>query len=554
MSLRDFLWDYPVNLKKLYLNLIPLSHILFFTLVSFLFYFFIFNSDTFKSLLLTSKSTFVEGVVGSRENLNPLFLNSNQVDRDLQELIFTKFVSLDSQGYVKQGLAKSWSVSPDSKSYTFIIRDDMYWQDGKKVTADDVEFTFNFSKELYSKYSANTFGQGLSTLNVAKTGQYTVKFTLSEVNATIFEMLSVYIVPKHILENSNVQTYAFTRFSELPIGNGPYRIIKGDTTGIELVKNQYYPEKVGINEIKFKFYSTNKELESAFRANQIDGFGVYNLSDVAFISQYSDFEINRYDLPFRKKILFFNTRNTKFANSSIRKGMGYLLNKQNLLSELNIDGVISNGSIPTTSWAYQSNLSYLTYSPTNAALELKTAGYTKNPTNGFYTSADGKILSLTLTYLENEFNTKLVEKIVSMYEKEGVLITGIPKNFDQITRETLASRDFDMILYEVEVSVDPDQYNLWHSLKIDYPNLNISGFKQNRLDVYLERGRQLIARSARLENYVNFQKLILNESPALFLYEPKYFYIIRKDIQGFTGTTLKYPQERFERVTKWEFK
>ena len=106
----------------------------------------------------------------------------------------------------------------------------------------------------------------------------------------------------------------------------------------------------------------------------------------------------------------------------------------------------------------------------------------------------------------------------------------------------------------VEILIDPDQYNIWHSLKIDYPNLNISGYKFNRVDIYLERGRQVLNKSVRLENYLNFQKVLLADTPAIFLYEPKYTFIIRNEIEGFSGKNISYPQQRFKEIVNWKFK
>lgn len=554
MSFRDFLWDYPLNLKRIYKSTIPLSHILTFTFLAFVFFAFAF-SDTIVSYLTSDMNErFVEGVIGSSTRLNPLFLTSNQIDRDIQELVFTKFIEIDEKGDPLPAIAKSWSKSNDSRSYTFKIRDDMYWQDGTKLTSEDIVFTFEYARELFKKYSLDTIGSSFSDVNFEKINDYTVKFVLPEVNSTFYESISVYVVPKHILHATTPQSFAFTQFDSKPIGSGPYYIDRNTTGEIVLKKNTHYYSSINIPEVVFKFYNSYSELETAFKSRQLDAFGTYQRSDIAFVDEYKNrYNVNEINLPYRKKIIFFNTRLPQFANSSIRKGITYLIDKEKLLKDSNVLGKVSNSPLPNTSWAYLSSLDYIKYDQKKAADELKLAGFTKNQSSGFFTSSDGKILSIDITYLENDLNTRLVNTLVKSLESEGVLLNPVPKTFDQITREVLASRDFELILYEIEVSVDPDQYNIWHSLKSDFPNLNISGFKFERVDVYLERARKVVDISERYKNYVNFQKALLNDNPAIFLYEPSYLYIVRNDIENFNTIDVKFLQQRFKNIEIWKY-
>lgn len=554
MSLRDFLWDYPVNLKKLYISSRPFSHIIAFTLISILLFTFIFSKTSANFLNSDYQDTFVEGIVGRPDKLNPIYLTNNQADRDVQELIFNRFVEIDEQGNPIPGIARTWVLSNDLKVYTFRIKDNLFFSDGQPLTADDVVFTFDFAKEIARKYSIDTIGSAISNVNVEKISNTQVKFTLDEVNSTFLETISVFIVPKHILENTTLDSYAFEQFNTKPVGTGPFMVSKNFGDTIVLAKNPYVKSETNIANFEFRFFKDINSLELAFRSNQIDGFGVYNHNQASFVEEYErTYSIKSFSLPFRKKVIFFNTRVPKFANVSIRRGLGYLIDKKKMLSDLDIDGTISNGPLPTTSWAYISDLNYVNYNPKAAQAEFKILGYTKNQSNGLYTSSDGKILSVDITYLENESNTKLINYLVKSFENEGVLLNPFPKNYEQLTKEVLASREFELILYEVEVSVDPDQYNLWHSLKIDYPNLNVAGYKYNRVDIYLERGRQVLDKKIRLENYTNFQKAIVNDTPALFLYEPKYTYIIRKSIKGFDGTDIEIPQQRFSNISNWKY-
>lgn len=554
MTIRDFLWDYPIYLKRIYKAAIPFSHILTFLLISTIIFSIVFSSVGASFFQNSRKEIFVEGVVGKAERLNPLFITNNQVDRDVQELVFQKFIKIDSRGEALPSIAKSWIVSGDSKEYTFKIYDNLYWQDGTKLTANDVAFTFQFAQDISKRYSIETIGTAISNVTVTDLGDYEVKFSLAEVNSTFLETISVYIVPRHILVNTNIDSFAFEQFDIKPLGSGPYKISRVLSDRIEFEKNPYLESKSVISKFEYRFFPDIKSLEFAFRSNQIDGFGTFDRTKTSFVDEYSNmFTKYSFEIPFRKKVIFFNTRIPKFANSSIRRGIGYLIDKQRLITVLNIDGKVSNSSLSEISWAFVSNLDYVKYDLKKAESELKVAGYTKSSTNGFYTSSDGKILSVDLTYLENDLNNEIAQFLSKEFEKEGVLLNPFPKSYEQITKEVLASRDFEMILYELEISVDPDQYNLWHSLKIDFPNLNVSGYKFNRVDVYLERGRQVLDKKIRQENYTNFQKVMVNDLPAVFLYEPKYTYVVRKDLKGLVVDNVSFPQQRFSNIINWSF-
>jgi peptide/nickel transport system substrate-binding protein len=555
MSFRDVLWNYPQTLKNVYDFATPFSHALVILALGILFFSAIFSDPFSKVLNREKRDGYVEGIVGNIQNLNPLFINTNQVDRDLMELLFTKFIEIDATGNALPALATSWVSTSDSKSFNFKLRQDIVWSDGVPVTADDVLFTFEFSKELNKKYGIDTFGSSISTVEISKVNDYEVKFLLPEVNATFLETISVYIVPKHILQNTTIDSYIFTQFAKYPTGSGPFMIDTVSNSSVLLTKNPHFNKQPILKSIEFKLFNNLKDLELAFKSNKIDGMGTFKSGNFEYFKEYEkNYDKYSFNMPFRKKIIFFNTRLPKYSNSTIRKGITSLINIDELLRDLKIDGKVSDGPLPSTSWAYVSNLNSTKFNVKDAEVELKLAGYTKNPSNGFYTSTDGKILSLDITYLENEFNTNLVNYLIKKLEAQGILLNGVPKDYDQLTREVLASRDFELILYDLEVSIDPDQYNIWHSLKIDYPNLNISGYKFNRVDIYLERGRQVLNKGVRLENYLNFQKVLLADTPAIFLYEPKYTFIIRNEIDGFSGKNISYPQQRFKEIVNWKFK
>ncbi|HNW33027.1 MAG TPA: hypothetical protein PLN39_01355, partial [Candidatus Dojkabacteria bacterium] len=154
----------------------------------------------------------------------------------------------------------------------------------------------------------------------------------------------------------------------------------------------------------------------------------------------------------------------------------------------------------------------------------------------------------------NPSNNRLVKLIVDYYKKEGIFIKLEELDYERITQELIATRNFELLLYEIETSVDPDQYNLWHSLKINYPDLNLSGYEYDRVDILLEEGRQSLDRAVRKQKYLQFQKYLVADSPAIFLYNPLFEYYVRENLEGIDFSNISHSYERFHNIEDWYWK
>jgi len=100
-----------------------------------------FSTYTVATVLVPDRGgTFREGVAGAPQYLSPIWCNGDDVDRDLCTLIYRGLTRIDKSGRVVPDLAAGWTVDNDT-TYTFTLKPDQFWQDGRKVTAADVVFT-----------------------------------------------------------------------------------------------------------------------------------------------------------------------------------------------------------------------------------------------------------------------------------------------------------------------------------------------------------------------------------------------------------------------------
>jgi len=551
-SIRDWLWEYPSNVDNLFKNTAPLSFILIFSVVGIALFLFL-TSSTFANVLSKDRNeVFVEGSVGAISTFNPIFTSQSSVDADIRALVFEKLINISKDGTPVAGIAKEWKSSADGKSYDITISLDHKWQDGKPLTIEDVLFTFDISKELTSKHNYDTIGSPLQDVKIEKVAEDKIRFTLSESNATFFEAISVYIIPKHRFEGIRTTDIPFNSFAKYPLGSGPYEVYRSEPNVVYLKSSDYYSPKPNIETFIYRVYSTNTALESAFRNGILDAMGTVDQFSVSYVDEYSGYKEYSVTLDSRLRMIFFNTRIDKLKDKNIRVALNYLTDKNLLLEKANISGETVYGPIAKSSWAYsENNVIKYEYNQQKAAEILTSLGYTKSQESGYFETPDKKVLSFTLSYYDSDLNKRIVDSLRELWKNEGIVLNLEPLSYIQLTQEIVATRDFELLMYEVETTTDPDQYNLWHSLKVNYPDLNLSGYSYERVDIYLEQARQTIDTAKRISSYALFQKYLTQDAPVIFLYHPKYVYVVREGIDIGDISDILYPYQRFNNITDW---
>jgi hypothetical protein len=131
------------------------------------------------SALPAEGGAYSEALVGQISRLNPLLDDANQVDRDIDRLIYRGLVSFDGRGLPQPDLAEGWSVSADGTLYTVTLRDDAVWHDGTPVSSDDVIYTYSqFQDPDYP--GPSDLVDMWQAVNIIRLDDRTVQFQLPE--------------------------------------------------------------------------------------------------------------------------------------------------------------------------------------------------------------------------------------------------------------------------------------------------------------------------------------------------------------------------------------
>lgn len=179
-----------------------------------------------------SGGRFVIAAPGSPRTFNPLLAVDNASDGVIR-LLYGSLVTVNPVAMeLRPGLAESWSVAPDQKTWTFKLRQGVRWSDGHRLTADDVVFTWNdiMYNPAFNRATYDLFRIGGKNFEVTRVDDLTVRVVTPEVFAPFLEFFgTITLFPRHALQTALQQRRFETIFStntppDRVIGCGPYRL------------------------------------------------------------------------------------------------------------------------------------------------------------------------------------------------------------------------------------------------------------------------------------------------------------------------------------------
>ncbi len=508
---------------------------------------------------------YTDGLVGGPQYINPLFSQANDVDADLVRLIFSGLLKYDnSVGEFKPDLAEKYEISDDKKTYIFYLRDNLVWQDGEPLTVDDIIFTVELAKLQKLK---SPLGISLQEVSVEKINEKTVKFVLDKPYASSLAILSFGILPKHIWEDVNLNNINLAEYNLKPIGSGPYKVQSRiiDKEGnirsyILTINDKYYSKKPYIETLTLNFFSGYNEAVEALKTRNIQGIGFV---PVEFEEELKTKEhLNRFIFPMPQYVaVFFNQDNNDFLkDKNVRKALRSAINKKELIEQKIGDRAQVINSPLIEEWTYQQENSENFFDPEISKKILEKEGFTLNEETQFYQKEikksgkkEKKDLRISLTVINSDPHKEIAEKIKEYWEKIGVKTEINALDISEI-KKNINERNYEALLYGEAVSFGYDLYPFWHSSQVKEGGLNLSSFKNKEADKLLEEVRFIDDKNKRKEIYAKFQKIIQEEVPAIFLYQPIYSYMIDKEIKGVDISFIFSPADRFSNISQWYIK
>jgi len=508
---------------------------------------------------------YTEGIIGSPQYINPILAQTNDADQDVSELVFSGLMKYDSAGNLVPDLAERYAIGEEGRVYDFFLRKNITWHDGQPFNADDVVFTI---KTIQNPNYKSPLIFNWSGVEVEKIDDYTVRFKLDNSYAPFLNNATVGILPKHIWENISPAEFLLAETNLKPVGAGPYKFKKfekdarGSIKTIYLQANEnYYSHKPYIENVAFKFYINEDNLIKAYNKGEIDGLGFISAQNKVLLREYKrKLNIHRLRLP-RYFAVFFNQSKSKaLADKTVRLALNYATNKQEIINEiLDSEGTIVSSPIPPGVFGYTSETKIYDFALEHANNLLDAAGWHKNEETGirektFKNDSEPtplKIILITTEWPELESVAGILQK---QWSELGAKIEIKILSIAEIQQEYIRPREYEALLFGEILGADPDPFAFWHSSQIRDPGLNLALYNNKDVDELLKEARKTFDLEKRKEKYKEFQKLVVEDVPAVFLYGPYYLYPVDKKIKGIEIENIPVPSKRFSGIENWYIK
>ncbi len=510
--------------------------------------------------------SYTEGVVGRSIRLNPLLDRGNQVDRDIDRLLYGALIRLNSFGDPVLELAESIAVSADATLYNFTIREDAMWHDGEPVTADDVIYTFSkFAEEDYP--APEDLKQLWAEVQIVKLDDKNVQFQLPERFAPFMDYMAVGLLPDHLLRGVDGEALIDHPFNREPIGSGPFRFEgfqrddNGEVTGVSLTAfEDYVLGQPFLERVEVRFFGDADAALQAFEDGQVDGIG--QVSEEILDSVLAQPALNLHSVRSPSTaIVFLNTRHPDkdyLGEKDFRQALTMAVDRERMIGKLlGGQGLVASGPILPGNWAFAPNLEPLPFDVLAAEELLADQGW-EVPAgiprgSSEYVRTDGESqLSIQLAHLDDALYTAVAEMLQSSWQSVGISVELVSLSAPAILSDMLIPREFEAVLTELDASqvADPDPYSFWHDSQAE-TGQNYSGFEDRNISLWLEQARITPDRDRRREHYRDFQFRFRDQAPALLLYHPVFNYAISSDVQGASVGPVYDPSDRFANIKDW---
>jgi peptide/nickel transport system substrate-binding protein len=501
--------------------------------------------------------TFIEALSESPHNLNPI-LATNDADRDLSRLIFSSFLKYNERGELIPDLVASYNISKDYKTYTVKLKDGIFWHDGEPFSADDVVFTINAVQNPEYNSPLRTSWQGVK---VEISDNNTIIVNLKTPYSDFIENLALLgILPKHIWSKVLPQNFPLSDLNLKPIGTGPYSFVKlqkdplGRIISINLTANaDYFASSPLIKNLIFKFYLSEEEAVSAFNRKEVDGLLLQSAQNKNQLRGLENSSV--FSLPSQRiYAIFLNTDDKILKDKNVRQAINYAVNREELLNKLlGNEGKLAIGPIPPGMPGSSPELSGYNYDPKKSIELLEKNGWIKNE-EGIYSKKLGKdkeATPLKLTIVTAK-SIQLAATLIRDYLKNiGIESELKIVSLSELQQNYLRDKNYGAILIGESYAGAIDPYIFWHGAAIKDPGLNLSLYNNIKVNKILEDVRQITDPAKKAQKLEEFQKLVINDAPAVFLYSPNYIYIVKNAVKNIKLSKLVIPSDRFSKINEW---
>ncbi len=498
------------------------------------------------------------GLLGAPRFFNPVLVQIGDVDQEICSIIFSGLMKYNGQGELVNDLVEKYNIEEEGKVYNIVLKSNVKWHDGQPLNADDIIFTIRTIQNSDFRSPLRSLWQGIET---EKIDDLTIRLKLKKSFAGFLSSLTFGILPKHLWENVDANRFALSEQNLKAIGSGPFKIkslqkdASGKITALELAAfDDYFLGRPYLDKINISFYPSEEEMWLAYKKNNLDVFSFISAKNWHELAEKNSFNLNVYPiiLP-RYFAIFFNQEANKIlTEKNLRQALAYALDKKEIVKQVlgDFGQVVDSPLMTEKMTGYSNQIKIYDFAQEHAKNLLAAAGW-QDTDNDQILEKNNQKLEITLTILDRPEMVQIGELISQYWSKIGVKTNLDIKDSFKIQNETIKNRQYQALFFGEILGLEPDLFHFWHSSQKKENGLNLALYENTELDNLLASGREDVNQESRAQKYAQAVNLILEDLPAIFIYNPYHIFAAKKNIQGIELKVLNTPSSRFSEINKW---
>ena len=490
--------------------------------------------------------TIIFGRGGDSVGLDPAYEtdgNSFMIcDNVYEQLVAYKDESTD----IEPGLAKSWEISDDGKTYTFNLREGVTFHDGTPFNANAVVFSIG---RMMKDRNLNFFGEGFEVPaqdrppeywvsmemddtigSIEATGEFTVVFNLKRVEAPFIANMGMDFA-------SIISPTAFLKdpkgYVRNPVGTGPFKFVKWVADdNITLEKYADYWDKSGgpyLDKVVFRAIPENSVRFLELKTGNIDICQFPNPADIELAKK--DPNLKLVSQPgMNVGYLGFNFTKPLWQNIHLRRAVAHAINRQAIVDNIYQGmGQLAKNGIPPTMWGYNNDVPGYSYDPEVAKEELALAGYPEG--EGL---SEIKLWSMPVPRPYNPEGLKVGIAMIGDLAKVGILANVTSYDWGTYLKRQREQPD-DMDLFQLGWTGDngdPDNFLAVLFDGLASPAIRTQ-WKNERYHELMLQGKTTIDQAKRAEIYKEAQQLMFDDVAVIPVAHSTVIWPMRNNVMNF---------------------
>jgi len=461
----------------------------------------------------TTTTTLNIGLSADPPKLDPS-LSSALVDREVMINIYDTLLQLGSDNQIKPDLAKTYTVSPDGKTYTFTLQQGVTFQDGTPFNAAAVKF--NLERDMTKLSPRHSGLAAIASIDAPDDSTVVIhlKTPFSPLLSILTGRTGMMVSPTAVQKEGK-------DFVNNPVGTGPFQFkerVKGDH--ITLVKNSHYWQsgEPKFDTLTYKIF-TDPNVEymnlQSGAVQIVDAVPAQQLQSLAQNSAYT--VVNKSGFGYQG--IWLNVKSGPFTNQYLREAVDVAINRQTVVDVV-LKGEGTPGYSPFSASSPAYNASEDT-PPTPDAAKVKQLLTQGGQPNGF---------SFTMQIAASPVTAQMAQVIQSMLGQYGIKM-----EIQQLEFGTLLANSenggFQALQLGWSGRLDPDQ-NIYSFFYTNGP-LNSANFSNPQVDQLLDKARAESTMEQRAQTYAQVMDILHQQAPYVFLYHQHNVIAYTNKLQGF---------------------